>query len=116
MQLLPKRWSIDRWPMRLIVSLKGAMPSARGWPVIEKARYFHNFLFGLWPPDRDAIHVAVRDELVRRLLALPEERIVRPKQRCGTATRRYAHYLFLVSMRQKPCPNGSLQKATEGRP
>ena len=59
--------------MRLIVSLKGAMPSARGWSVTDKARYFQNFLFGLWPLERDAIHVAVRDELVRRLLALPED-------------------------------------------
>ena len=59
--------------MRLIVSLKGAMPSARGWSVADKARYFHNFLFGLWPPERDAIHVAVRAELVRRLLALPAD-------------------------------------------
>jgi hypothetical protein len=59
--------------MRLIVLLKGAMPSARGWPVADKARYFHNFLFGLWPPERDAIHFAVRDELVRRLLALPAD-------------------------------------------
>jgi hypothetical protein len=59
--------------VRLILLLNGSMPSARGWSVPEKAQYFQNFLFGLWPHEHDAIHEAVRAELVRRLLALPDD-------------------------------------------
>jgi hypothetical protein len=59
--------------MRLILLLNGSMPSAQGWSLPDKARYFQNFLFGLWPHEHDAIHDAVRAELVRRLLALPDD-------------------------------------------
>ena len=59
--------------MRLVLMLNGAMPSARNWPIADKARYFQNHLFGLWPQEHDAIHNAVRAELVRRLLGLPED-------------------------------------------
>lgn len=59
--------------MRLILLLNGSIPSAQGWSVTDKAQYFQNFLFGLWPRERDAIHNAVRAELVRRLLALPDD-------------------------------------------
>jgi hypothetical protein len=59
--------------LRLLASLGVTMPSAHRWTLNERAIYFRNFLFALAPRYHDAIHDAVRGELVRRLRALPEE-------------------------------------------
>jgi hypothetical protein len=62
----------DAQTQRLFAALGVVVPSARDWPASEKAAFFQQFVFALWPSDRpDPRRDAARAKLVGKLLALP---------------------------------------------
>jgi hypothetical protein len=58
---------------RLIAALGVTMPSAHQWSANQKAIYFQNFVFSLWPDQHDRAHDAARSELVHRLLSIQKD-------------------------------------------
>lgn len=63
-------WPADGAEQRRLLALLGiTLPRARDWPASERARYYLQYLFGLEPAHRDAVHDSVREDMVKRLLA-----------------------------------------------
>jgi hypothetical protein len=62
----------DAQTQRLLAALGVVVPSAHDWSASERAAFFQQFVFALWPSDQpDARRDAARAKLVGRLLALP---------------------------------------------
>jgi hypothetical protein len=67
--------------LRLLAALYVAVPRARDWTEYQKAIYFRNFLFALWPEPRpnpgpgaqQAARDQAREQLVARLTKLPAD-------------------------------------------
>ncbi len=66
----------DSQILRLLAALNVAVPQAHDWAESQKAIYFRDFLFSLWPrsppdPSGDAARDQARRQLVARLAELP---------------------------------------------
>ncbi len=87
----------DAQTSRLLTALHVAVPRAHDWTDNQKAIYFRNFLFALWPPpspgergprataghgaedaNRDAARDQARHQLVARLDELPTDPSLAP--------------------------------------